>query len=314
MIQIISLQRTGGSSLYMCLLQTYIGEWQPSGYEPVNLIERWYKDNQSITIEALKEISEEINNNNNNIIQDIKQCGNNIRLMPIDFKQDKSLLLNYLNKLSKKLNIAQKTLSLVNLTEDFISLGMTPIFCSRYLDQYLSSYIKLGINPHVILKEDPGILNNKHEKTLQCIINEMRRQPIFSYEMGVIDQFPSCCRWIIHSYYSIKYNLEKNIPIIWTGDNSTKNKKLCEYIRKDLGKENGKNGFLEDNLLKKTFPSSATDFINIPNSWNFWPNDKIRDTQNVNSYVKCIASILNKIESPIVKEMSKRLYFYCEER
>ena len=57
MIQIISLQRTGGSSLYMCLLQTYIGEWQPSGYEPVNLIERWYKDNQSITIEALKEIS-----------------------------------------------------------------------------------------------------------------------------------------------------------------------------------------------------------------------------------------------------------------
>lgn len=210
--------------------------------------------------------------------------------------------------------MVQKTLGLVTLFDDFIKIGMHPVFCNRYLDQYLSSHIRLGIAPENIFKKYPGVLSKNHDEPLQEVINILREKPIFSYNMGKIDQFPACCRWLIHSYYSICISQDKDIPIVWTGDNKTKSDYLCEYIRQHLGPETGVNGYLHDNLIKKVVPNGA-EFIyeleNHPGQWKFWPDNKTNDVESSKKFTNLLYNILSKTNNSVMNELSQRIY--CQE-
>lgn len=313
MIQIISMQRTGGSSLYMCLLETYGAGWKPFNYEPIEKILKknhmGEESNRSI-LKIMKKFNfkEKIEAREN-----IDIASKRLKLSPVKNidNKDVELIISYLNFLKEENNIAQKTFGFENMSEYFIKNGMYPVFCSRYLDQYLSSHIRLGLNPYVILSECPNILNKNHDELLQNVIDEMRKSPIFSYEMGVIDQFPACCQWLIHSYYCIKSSLELNIPVVWTGDKSTKGKELCEYIRKYLGKENGESGFLEDNLMKKTYPSRAKEKIINECSWNLFPTEKTKAIKDSIPFIDNIKNILEKFNGEIITELKNRID--CEE-
>jgi hypothetical protein len=310
MIQILSIQRTGGTSLYMAISKTYNLEWSPSNYEPEQLAISLYKNN-NISQEIMSDLKYKFNIfDQEDIGLKIKNTLDRIRLLPrqsLD-NQDVNLIVSYLNMIYKKIGIVQKTLGLVNLNDDFINCGMAPILCSRYLDQYLSSHIKLNMNPTLILKEYPGILYNHHKDILQHIINILREQPIFSYNMGNIDQFPACCRWIIHSYYSLLININQEVPLVWTGDNSTKGDLLCKYIRKYLGNETGENGNLEINLLNRARPDGSESFIEQDGRWHYWPNDTTKNTDHSKPFTEVIYSILSNISSPITQELTNRIY------
>lgn len=310
MIQIISLQRTGGSSLFLSIAYTYNYPWINCSYEPDDKIRNKF-DNREIENKTIKDIASRKNVKATDLCNKIQNSILAIRLSAFESieENDVNLIIEYFKEIQKKSIDIQKTFGLATSTSYFIEKNIHPVFCSRYLDQYLLSHINLKLNPVFILNEYPGIL--KYHYDLQDILGEIRKIPIFSYNMEETDQYPACARWLIHSYYCLKYQKQYNIPMVWTGDNSTKGIQLCDYIRNILGKESGNFGILEDNLLKKHVVPKGSEFFNESQEgrWHFWPKNNFAfDINIVKKYIDPIFNLLSKSNNQIYQELSQRIY------
>lgn len=92
-IQIITLQRSGGSALHISIAKTYDLKWNHFNYEPITGVKKLYQINDITkkTIDNLKDTSP----------QDIENISDRIRLIPRKNinDNDADLVLSYLKEL-----------------------------------------------------------------------------------------------------------------------------------------------------------------------------------------------------------------------